>query len=669
MDEPHNQVTNPGSIQGLVNENKGTVIQNFGAQAPRTPERVFDVPYARNDLFTGRGDLLKRLHDHFRQQRAAAINGLGGIGKTQAALEYAYRHKDEYPYVFWTNAAGDVTLSDDFVKIARLLRLPEKDEADQTVVVEAVKNWLAEHDGWLLILDNADDLALARRFIPAGVHGHILLTTRKAATVARGFSVAAMDEEEGALFLLRRAGKLASPDPAALAQVSASEREAAVAIVREMAGLPLALTQAGAYIADAASPVADYLPAYKRRRTGLLARSDEESQYPASVATTWLLSFEKVARRDPLAAELLLVLAFLAPDAIPEELLITGASELGPTLQPLVGDPTLLNDACAALSHFSLVQRDTAQRLLAIHRLVQTIIQANLPDDETRRQWAESVVRAVNKAFPDVENINNWPQCERYLPHALACAALIEDYSLELPESARLLNQTAYYLNDRARYEQAVPMYERALAIRERVLGAEHPNTAQSLSNLAALYDSQGRYEEALPLLERALAIYEQVLGAEHPRTATSLNNLAELYRSQGKYEEALPLYERALAIYERVLGAEHPRTAMSLSNLAALYDSQGRYEEALPLLERALAIRERVLGAEHPHTAASLNNLAGLYRSQGRYEEALPMYERALAILMDRLWPQHPNTRLVQENYRALLERMGKDGEGGQGL
>ncbi len=400
MDQPHNQITNPGSMQGVVNKNDGTIIQNFSPQGPKTPERVFDIPYARNDLFTGRGDLLKRLHDHFRQQRAAAINGLGGIGKTQAALEYAYRHKDEYPYVFWANAAGDVTLSDDFVKTARLLRLPEKDEADQTVVVEAVKSWLAEHDGWLLILDNADDLALARRFIPAGVRGHVLLTTRKAATVARGFSVAEMDEEEGALFLLRRAGKLASPDPAALAQVSASEREAAVAIVREMAGLPLALTQAGAYIADAASPVADYLAAYKRRRTGLLARSDEESQYPASVATTWRLSFEKVERRDPLAADLLRVLAFLAPDAIPEDLLIAGASELGPTLQPLADDPTLLNDACAALSHFSLVQRDTAKRLLAIHRLVQTIIQANLPATRRAANGPNVLFAPSTKLFP-----------------------------------------------------------------------------------------------------------------------------------------------------------------------------------------------------------------------------------------------------------------------------
>src|SRR6266566_3030647 len=551
-----------------------------------TASLIWNVPYPRNPFFTGREDLLKQLDEYFMQAKTAAltqppaITGLGGIGKTQVAIEYAYRHKVAYHYILWVNATFRETLIEGFVNIARLLALPAKDEHDQNIMVAIVQQWLANHNEWLLIMDNADDSILVTEFLPRGDNGHILLTTREQAwgSVAHNFAVKKMAEIEGILFLLRRAKVLNSPYTP-LSEISSAEQASAAAIVKEMDGLPLALDQAGAYIEETPSTLDAYLKAYQRRQTELLQeRGKERNYHPNPVATTWSLNFEQAEQLNPTAADLLRFLAFLAPDTIPEEMIVAGASELGPQLQTLATDETLLDKPMKILSRFSLVQRDTDKHLLFIHRLVQAMLRANMTR-ETQREWAERTVRAVSLAFPGV-SVNTWAQCARLLPHALVCAELINEYTLELPKAARLLNQTGYYLDEHAQYEQAKPLYERALAIREQVLGPNHPDTATSLNNLAALYDSQGNYEQAKPLYEHALAITERVLGPNHPDTASSLNNLAFLYQSQGNYEQAKSLYERALAIMEKTLGSNHPNTKVVRGNHARLLEVMKKKEK-----------------------------------------------------------------------------------------
>ena len=582
MDEPEYSIHTEGMQQGQVIGDHPTVHQHFydtraDVQRPSTPERIWNIPYHRNHFFTGREAILEQLHDHFSRAATAAltqppaITGLGGIGKTQIAIEYVYRHSEEYQYVLWVNATEPVTLTEGFVQIARVLQLPIKEEQDQNLVVEAVKQWLANHGGWLLILDNADDLNLASEFLPPVGKGHILLTTRDAATGSlANFEVDKMEKRESMELLLRRAKILTAHAP--LSQASEADQTTASTIVEEMDGLPLAIDQAGAYIEETHCSLSAYLKAYQKRRNELLRqRGRVNKDHPDSVATTWSLNFEQVEQQRPIAADLLRFLAFLAPEAIPEELIVNGAAELGEQLEPIAADETLLDEAIGTLRRFSLVQRNSEKHTLFIHRLVQAVLKASMTD-EIRRQWSERTVRAVNDAFPEVE-VESWPQCERFLPHALVCAALIDEYTLALPEAARLLNETGYYLVDHAQYEQAKPLLERALAIREQVLGPNHPDTATSLNSLAFLYNTQGDYEQAKPLLERALAIYEQVLGPNHPDTAFSLNGLAGLYKSQGDYEQAKSLLERALAICEQVLGPNHPETKAVRQNYTLLLE------------------------------------------------------------------------------------------------
>ncbi|MBV9689626.1 MAG: tetratricopeptide repeat protein [Ktedonobacteraceae bacterium] len=514
---------------------------------PGTLPPIWNVPYQRNTFFTGRDELLAQLATTLQSgeptalSQPQAISGLGGIGKTQLALEYAYRHRQHYNAVLWAQADTREALTSSFTTIVGLLNLPEKNEQDVNRIIVAVKRWLQKQGGWLLVLDNADNLALAKEFVPPAFNGHLLLTTRVHATgrFAHHLEVDVLTPEHGALFLLRRSG-LVAPN-AVLEQACEAERTRALAICDELGALPLALDQAGAYIEETGCSLADYQAIYQQRRKKLHERCGLGDDYPQSVATTWSLSFERVEQTNAAAADLLRLCAFLAPEAIPLELLSQGAAHLGPQLAPVAADAYLLNQAIESLLAYSLVGRDAGSNTLSVHRLVQAVLKDAM-SKQTYQQWAERAVGAVDAAFPEVE-FRNWPQCERCLPHAQTCAALIEQEHMIFLEAAGLLNETGRYLYERGLYVQAEPLYQRALRICEHQLGPDHPATALSLNNLVTLYHVQGQYAQAEPLYQRALRICEHQLGPNHPDTALSLNNLAELYRAQGKFADAELLY------------------------------------------------------------------------------------------------------------------------------
>ena len=549
---------------------------------PANQERLWNIPSARNPLFTGRENILTRLNDALKTSKTAALSGLGGIGKTQTAVEFAYQFRNDYDPILWVKAESLESINSDFVTIAHLLNLPEKQEQEQHLIIEAVKRWFKNHSNWLLILDNADDLNMVRAFLPTDGQGYILLTTRAQATrrIAQRIEIEEMDIDEGALFLLRSA-KIIDTN-AQLDAASTTDQATAKEISQAMDGLPLALDQAGAYIEETQWSLTEYIRLFQLRKEELLQRRGKlTTDHPESVGTTWSLAFEKVQQANPAAADLLRLCAFLDPDLIQEEIITKGASELGANLQPVAADPIKLNDAIGTLLSYSLIRRNP-DRALSIHRLVQVVLIHSM-NKGTQRRWAERAVRAVYQAFPVVD-YGNWLSCQEYIPQVLTCDALIEHWHMVLPEATQLLNDAGYYLYKRAQYEELERLLQRALAIRENVLGADHPDTAISLNDLAELYDDLGKYEKAELLYQRALAIRERVLVAEDIAIAQSLNNLALLYKNQGKYEQAEPLYKRALAINEKAYGPDHHEVATDINNLAMLYNNMGKYEEAEPL-------------------------------------------------------------------------------------
>jgi len=624
-------------------------------RAASAPSKPWLVPHERNRVFTGRAAILKDLRADLLKNGRQALSGLGGIGKTQIAVEYAFRHREDYSAVLWTFADTEQAISSGFSMMAQKLGLPEQESKEQAAVTDAVKHWLEHNDGWLLVFDNADTPELAKRFLPEQGQGHILLTSRHrvfhALDIIQAREVDLLSAADSRQFLLRRTGQ--------------SETRAVDDLAKELGYLPLALEQAAAYIMAKQASFQGYLSSFRKRRLALLKQQDPvmgtpKEQTKRTVETAWLLNFAEV-EKSPASADLLRLCAFLAPDMIPLELLEKGAAELGEALAEALasGDSLAPDELLEPLTRYSLIRRSPETRSFSIHPLVQEVTRDGM-DASKQNLWAERAVRAVGAAFPGVE-FERWPECERFIPQALVCNRLIEKLQMEFPAAAHLLNQAAFYLDDRAQYLTAEPLYRRALTIYEKVLGTEHPNTATCMNNLAELYRVQGKYEEAEPLCRRTLMIREKVLGAEHPITAISLNNLAALYRVEGKYEEAELLYRRALGIREKSLEADLPVTATSLSNLAELLGSQGKNEDAEPLYQRALGIREKVLGAEHPDVAQSLNNLASLMVNQGRYEDAEPLYRRALNIKEKVLGASHPSTATSLHNLALLMNNQGK--------
>ncbi len=546
---------------------------------------IWNVPFRRNPFFTGRDSIFSQIESLLSAGKTAAlsqppaISGLGGIGKTQTAVEYAYRSREAYQFVLWVQANTSEALRSNFVALAGLLSLPEKDAQEEQIVVQALKRWLETHAGWLLIFDNADDLAMVSDYLPEGNQGHILLTTRAQAMggLARKIELDTMQPEEGAEFLLRRAGLIAQDAP--LESASTAGRVLALDIVHAMDGLPLALDQAGAYMEETGESLPNYLTLFQQQRGELLKRRGGlVPHHPDSVATTWSLAFKNVERVNPTAIELMRFCAFLAPDAIPQELIMEAAPHLGSVLQPVAADRTRLNAALAELLKYSLIRRNPTMQMLTIHRLVQAVIKDDM-DEGAQHQWAERAVQAVDQVFP-FDEAAPWPGSQRYLPHALVCEELIKQWGITLDEAAALLNNAGLYLKNRGQYQEAEPLQRYALAIGETRYGRDHPSTRYLLHNLADLNWHQGKNEEVESLYERALAIYEKVLGPEHPDTAMTLNNLAILYSDQGKTEEAESLYQRALAIYEKRLGPEHSSTKRVRENYTDLLQKMGQETE-----------------------------------------------------------------------------------------
>jgi Tfp pilus assembly protein PilF len=533
------------------------------------------------------------------------------------------------------------------LRIAQTLQLPERDAKEQQRVVKAVQGWLYTHRQWLLIWDNVEDLTILDRFLPDTPHGAILLTTRyqTLGTRARGIHLRPMGHEEGMLLLLRRAKVLEAEATgeylSQLAVQKPSQYTAAADLTTAMGGLPLALDQAGAYLEETQCGLPAYLELFRRRSAALLQlRGDGSRDHPASVSTTFTMAIAAITQRHPAVGELLRVCAFLQPDAIPEEVFLQGAEHLGETLKAVCHDPLDWNQVVAIACSYSLLFRQAEEQTFSLHRLVQAVLLDTMTEEEQER-WSKQILCALEHVFPKQEHAT-WKQCERLLPHVLACLKRAEGSDSTLA-CASLAYKVALYLNVHGRYPEAEPLFLHALHTREHLLGPDHPHITSPLIDLAVLYLEQGKYAQAEPLLHRALYIREQAFGPDHYQVSSPLNNLALIYQKQGKYAQAEPLLLRSLHIRERTLGPEHPLVANLLNNLAILPWEQGLYTQAEPFFRRALHIWEKALGPDHPQVARALNNLGELSWKVGQPEQAEVLFQRALQIWEQALGSDHP--------------------------
>ncbi|GHO62727.1 hypothetical protein KSC_016190 [Ktedonobacter sp. SOSP1-52] len=652
------------------------LFEDQETQTPRTP--LWCVPYPRNPFFTGREEILTTLHTALSiNQEVAftyvyALHGLGGVGKTQIALEYAFRFAQKYHAVFWIGAETTESLVLSLLRIAETLQLPERGDRDQQRVITAVRDWLMTHHQWLLICDNVEDLGVLDRFLPSRRQGAVLLTTRLQAlgTHARGIPLLPMKHREGMLFLLRRARVLeaeATGEPMHQLSVQQPSHYAAAAeLVTATGGLPLALDQAGAYLEETQCGLPAYLDLFRTRRAALLQQRGEGAQnHPLPVSTTFALAVAATAERHLAVRDFLRVCALLQPDAIPEELFRQGGEHLGATLEAVCRDMLDWNRVVALACSYSLLSRQPEAQTFSIHRLMQAVLLDSMTEAE-RQEWSRRVMLALDAVFPEVQptaELAIWKQCERLLPHTLLCLHQHKGTEDALP-LASLACKAALYLCEGGQYGDAEALYQRALYIQERLHGPEHPQMATSLNYLAVLYWRQGRYADAEPLYQRALPILEKALGSDHPYMAQLLGNLALLYRDQGKYADAELLFQRVLRILEQARGEDHPDIVQVLNNLALLYWKQGKYADAEPLYQRALRLSEQSQGSMHPQLPETLNGLANLRRDQGKYAEAEPLYQRALTICEQLLGPHHPETAQTLHDLAICSQEQGDLGK-----
>ncbi len=648
--------TGPG-LESVVPLLKCPQVHDFPSASTRL---IFDVPYRENIFFRGRSAVLAKLRNSLSEKNAVGlgqcIRGLGGIGKTETAVTYAYKYRDQYRAIFWVRADKEEDLAKGFVAIFHQL-WPRYGTITPEDARIAVLEWLSNESNWLLIFDNADMPSVLSKYVPQNVIGHILVTSRANVIPVLGLSrndvveLSALSETDSLSFLLARSGRK---------DVGGEELAQAKNIVKLLAGLPLALEQAGSYLAGSTSTFSDYLTHYHNHSTALLERGDATARdYEDSVATTWSLNVETVQKESPASADLLRCSAFLNQDDIPFELITMGGAKLGAAianaLQGVKDDPFLLHRVLEPLDRSSLI-RIKENNTFAVHRLLQQISMDVLPKEE-RRVWLQRVVRAAVAALP-VDAVEDERTFFRLSSHIRRVLEFVDKHDFVFAEAMTLANDFGVCLQDLGFLEEASLYYMKSLKIASKAVSENDLELVAPINNLALVYHRIEYWAHAEQLYEQTLRILRRTLGEEHSQFAMQLSNLASLYESMGRFSKAEDLYKQAQGIFLGTLGEDEPNYTVLLNNLTKLYLSMGRYSEAELVCKESMAIIRRTHGGDHISLAWPLNNLASLFLFVGRYAEAESHFEHALEIVSNSPSGRNPVTKRIRENYEELLAR-----------
>ena len=629
---------------------------------PRYPDAGPDTANlpARHRHFTGRDTILAGLYAQLRAEHrtaivpTSAIHGLGGIGKTQTALEYAHRYASDYDIVWWINAEQPSTAAAGLAALADELGLT--DRADQTRTVTTVLRHLRERDRWLLIYDNAEHPDTLDGLLPTGGRGHVLITSRWAdwTDLAASSPLAVMDRTESIQLLRQRCGRT---DPA-------FDDPRWDRLAELLGDLPLALTEAAAYLRTTNEHLTPYLGLVQQRAHDLFGHPNPATGAPPAdrdrrrVATTWTLTFDRLHTEAPAGEALLNLLAFLAPDTA-RQLPTEHSDTLPADLAAVVGDPLAYNQTLAALHQYSII--GLTDDTISVHRLVQTITRTRLTPEQADI-YLSAAINLLHAAHPGRGwEYTNWPASERLLPHLLAIADHTRHHqNLTSANLAWLLHQAAAYLGERGQYTTAKPLARQAVTATEQALGPNHRDMTYRRTNLGIVLAALGDHEAARTEYEAAIRIDQATVGPDYPDMAYWRNNLGIALQALGDHDAARTEYEAAIRITETTHGPDHPTMAAYRNNLGLVLQALGDHEAARTELEAAIRITETTHGPDHPHMAAWRNNLGTVLYDLGDHEAARIEYEAAIRIGEATLGPDDPGMAHLRNSLGLVLRRLG---------
>ncbi|KAF9767582.1 hypothetical protein IL306_015229, partial [Fusarium sp. DS 682] len=596
-------------------------------------QTAFLVPFSKNDLFVGRDDVLARLQGLLFQEgrRKVALVGLGGIGKTQIALQLAYwiKEKKQDYSVFWVPALSRASFEQACIQIIDACDIPT---ADNNNAVESVRQYLSSKRAgkWLLVVDNADDMQTVMgsigvekgiyRSLPQSDEGRILFTTRyrKVAVSVTGrniVEVPAMGRDEARRYFKE----------ALIQEISSSDEQVIDHLLTLLTHLPLAITQAAAYLNENQISLTEYRQLFEntdRDRIELLsAEFQDDTRYEQSqdpVATTWFISFNQIRKADELASRVLMFLAYVEPKAVPQSMLPEGESQ------------QQMTRAIGTLCGYRFLDRRGSSEEFDMHSLVHLAIKTWVAENDSEKEQSQAAIAHLSEVFPtdEWENRDVWRQ---YLPHAIKLLRCTEDdWSEELCELGFWAGRCL--LVD-GQMGEAVKLLKHVVAIREITLAENHPSQLASQHELAGAYRANGQIKEAVELLEHVVAVKEMTLAENHPDRLASQHALAGAYEANGQIKEAVKLLEHVVAVRRTTLAENHPSRLASQHALAGAYEANGQITEAVELLEHVVAVEGTVLAENHPSRLASRHALAGAYQANGQIKEAVELLEHVVAI------------------------------------
>jgi len=584
------------------------------------------------------------LRDAFRGPGGVGVqvlNGLGGVGKTQIATEYAHRFAADYDLVWWISAEQPELVGEQIASLADALHFAVPD-APLPARRDAVFAKLRRRGEWLLIFDGAQDAKDVMTWLP-GSPGHVLITSR-----TRRWTEVAVPLEVGVLARSESVGMLKDRMPW-LEAADANE------VAGALGDLPLGIAQAAGYMADTATRASEYLSLLGTRAGYVLDQAQPPSYRGGSLAAVTQLAFDGLAKHGPAAADLVAICSFLAPEALPKDWFTHAYSRLPGPLADSAVDPAVWPQVLALIARHALARVD--QDGLRMHRLTQAIVRDYLGPERAAemRGIAEEVIAASDPG--DESKPSTWDGWARLLPHVLA----LQPGTASSSELRDLACRAAWYLLCRG---DAQASNDLALSLHEQWsdgLGTDDAATLAAANVRAAALRSVGRYSEALRLDKASLDRYQNLYGYNHADTLACASNLASDLYGLGKVADARVVHEDTLHRLRSVLGENHPDALACATNLAAELSVLGDVQQARELNEDTLDRYRRTLGPDHPSTLHSASNLADNFRELGDGQRARQIDEDILSRLRRALGEDHPDTLRAAVSLAVDLRLVGE--------